>query len=75
MPKFRIWHGECDTYDEAKIVEAEDHLKAAATILFVYYEGDCDHGATSVKSAPGGRWIATRENSPDYFFIVEDSHD
>ncbi len=69
MPTYRIWHGECQTYDEAVEVTVVSVEEAAKGILFVYYTGDCDHGASAIKQVPGDRWIATREGSPDYFFI------
>jgi len=69
MPTYKIWHGECDTYDEAEEVTAASVEEAAKGILFRYYEGDCDHGASEIKAAPGDRWVAMRKGSPDYFFI------
>ena len=69
MPTYHIWHGECQTYDEAAEVTAVSVQVAAQELLFLHGTGDCDYGATEITQIPGDRWIATREGSPDYFFI------
>jgi len=70
MPTYKIWHGECESRDEAQTVKAATPMAAMRKIIFRYYEGDCDSGATKVvDSREAGRLIATRENSPDYYYL------
>jgi hypothetical protein len=71
--KFRAWHGECQTFAEGDTIEAETAAEAAKKLVFVYYAGDCDRGADTVRAVPEqDRWIATRKNSPDYYFITQE---
>jgi len=70
MPTYKIWHGECESHAEAEIVVAETPMAAMKNTVFRYYAGDCDCGATKIEGArKSGHLIATREGSPDYFFI------
>lgn len=71
MKRFRMWHAECASEAEGDVVEAETVEDAAKTLVFVYYAGDCDKGADKVWEAKD-RWTATREGSPDYFYIKEE---
>ena len=72
MPTYKIWHGECESYTEAETVVAETPMEATKKLVFQYYAGDCDLGATKIVAARASEHlIATRENSPDYYFIEE----
>lgn len=69
--KFAIWHAECQDRAEADIVEADSATAAAKTCLFVYYAGDCDHGADRVEQETPTSWLAFRKGSPDYFHVEQ----
>jgi len=71
MPTYKVWHGECDSYKDAEVVEASNPKAAAKDCLFRYYAGDCDSGATAIEPDTANRFIATREDSPDYFYVEE----
>jgi hypothetical protein len=73
MATFKIWHGEFSSRADANTQEAAAVEAVAATALFRYYEGDCDTGADCVKKVAEDMWIASRKNSPDYFFIVKET--
>lgn len=63
--QYRIWHGENETYVDARTVVASSAEQAASSCLF---NGG---GELRLRSAPNHRWIATRSASDDYYFIEE----
>jgi hypothetical protein len=66
-----IWICEHPETGQIEEIEARTPQEAAESLLFVYYEGDCDQGADKVEEILLGIWQATRKGSPDYFHLKE----
>jgi hypothetical protein len=69
FPDLKTWVATHPELGKVEEVEAETVEEAAKSLLFVYYAGDCDHGADKVEEIGPGLWEATRKGSPDYFHI------
>jgi hypothetical protein len=61
---YNIWHGECQTFSDAKSIDADSPGEAMKKCFGKEFK------VRSVKNESMDRWIAT-DDTDDYYFIVK----
>ncbi len=64
--KYKIWHGECQSFKDAKSISADSPKDAIERLFKLKKE-------FIVVDAPNGRWIAINKlDNSDYYFILNE---